>query len=353
VLNLNQLLTQPISKLSLGTMTFGEQVNERDSHQILDCAFDHGINLIDTAEMYPIPANTKTYGLTEKIIGNWFKKNPQKRSNLICATKICGPARNINWIRGGLNLRAENFEEACNESLRRLRTESIDLYQIHWPIRHVPSFGQIYFDPLRDEAGQISIHEQLIALNKLVRAGKVRAVGLSNETPYGVHEFLRISREFNLPRIASIQNAYCLLNRSIENALDESISRLNLPLLAYSPLAFGLLTGKYDMSGFGGEFSPENARMTRYESIRRQRWGREFALDAARIYNQLAKENNMTPANMALAFCINKWQVASTIIGVTSVAQLKENLFAQHVTLSKELINKIDAIRWIYRDPAQ
>lgn len=334
-------------------MTFGEQVSEHDSYQILDFAYDHGINLIDTAEMYPVPAQHQTYGLCEEIIGKWFKKNPSKRANLICATKISGPARNLSWIRGGGKIKAGHFEEACNASLRRLQTDVIDLYQIHWPIRHVPSFGQIYFDPTKDELNIMSIHEQLIALNSLVKSGKVRAIGLSNETPFGVHEFLRIAKEYDLPQIASVQNPYCLLNRGIENALDESLYRLNIPLLAYSPLAFGLLTGKYDQTGFTGGNAPTEARMTRYESMRRQRWGRKQALDAARLYNKLARDNNLTPAQLALAFCLNKWPVASTILGVTSTTQLGENLSALCIRISRELMDQIDEIRFIHRDPAQ
>lgn len=350
---LDQLLNKPISKFSLGTMTFGEQVSECDSYQILDFAIDYGISLVDTAEMYPVPARSRTYGLCEEIIGKWFKKNPLKRANLICATKIAGPARNLDWIRGGGKVKASDFEEACNASLKRLQIDVIDLYQIHWPMRHVPSFGQIYFDPSKDESNMLSIHEQLIALQSLVKAGKVRSIGLSNETPYGVHEFLRIAKEYGLPQIASVQNPYCLLNRSIENAMDESLYRLNIPLLAYSPLAFGLLTGKYDQGGFDGTSSPSEARMTRYESMRRQRWGRESSLNVARLYNKLAKENDLTPSQMALAYCLNKWQVTSTIIGVTSIAQLSENLSALNIKISKELMDKIDEIRLINRDPAQ
>jgi aryl-alcohol dehydrogenase-like predicted oxidoreductase len=350
---LDQLLNQPISKFSLGTMTFGEQVSERDSHHILDYALDHGINLIDMAEMYPVPAKRKTYGLCEEIIGKWFKKNSSKRANLICATKFSGPARNLDWIRGGGKIKAGDFEEACNASLTRLQIDVIDLYQIHWPIRHVPSFGQIYFDPSKDELNTISIHEQLTALNTLVKAGKVRAIGLSNETPYGVHEFLRIAKEYGLPKIASVQNPYCLLNRGIENAMDESLHRLNIPLLAYSPLAFGLLTGKYDQGGFTGTHAPSEARMKKFESMRRQRWGRESALQAARVYNELAKDNGLTPTQMAFAFCLNKWQVTSTIIGVTSITQLSENLSTMNIKISHELMDKIDEIRLIHRDPAQ
>lgn len=342
-----------VSALCLGTMTFGEQVNENISHQILDLAFERGINFFDTAEMYPVPASYGTYGNTEAIIGKWFKKNPSKRGKVICATKIAGPARGMPWIRGGVDIVAHDFEEACNQSLRRLQTDVIDLYQIHWPIRHVPSFGQIYFDPQKMQSNLLSIHDQLAALNKLVKAGKVRAIGLSNETPYGVHEFIRLAEQYDLPRIVSVQNPYCLINRSVENALDESLFRLGVSLLAYSPLAFGLLTGKYDDAGLIGESALSDARLTKYDSFRKQRWGRESALITARLYNQLARDQGLTPTQLALAFCLNKWQVSSTIIGVTSCAQLEENIKAAGIKLDQSILDSIDAIRSQHRDPAQ
>jgi aryl-alcohol dehydrogenase-like predicted oxidoreductase len=333
-------------------MTFGEQVNEAASHKLLDRAFEQGINFLDTAEMYPVPARPDTYGRSEEIIGRWFKANPSKRETIVCATKIAGPARGMGWIRAGRDLVAQDFEEACNNSLRRLQTDVIDLYQIHWPIRHVPSFGQMYFDPNKEQLNFLSIHEQLIALDKLVRAGKVRYIGLSNETPYGVHEFLHLAERYDLPRIVSVQNPYCLINRTVENALDESLFRLGVSLLAYSPLAFGLLTGKYDECGFFGDKVPKEARIAKFESIRKQRWGRESALAAARLYNQLARENDLTPVQLALAFCNHKWQVASTIIGVTSCLQLEENIKAASVKLDQSVLDSIDAIRLQCRDPA-
>jgi aryl-alcohol dehydrogenase-like predicted oxidoreductase len=236
--------------------------------------------------------------------------------------------------------------------LRRLQTDVIDLYQIHWPERHVPAFGALYYDP-KKEGSKTSIHEQLEALAQLVKAGKVRHVGLSNETPYGVHEFVRLAEQHGLPRVATVQNPYGLINRSYENGLDETCQRLNVSLLAYSPLGFGLLTGKYDDSGLLGEQAPKDGRMAKYDTMRKQRWGRPEALAAARVYNKLARDNGMTPAQMALAFCYTKWQVASTIIGVTSLAQLDADLDAWGTTLSPELLSAIDAVRWEMRDPAQ
>jgi aryl-alcohol dehydrogenase-like predicted oxidoreductase len=245
---------------------------------------------------------------------------------------------------------AQDILTSCEGSLRRLQTDVIDLYQIHWPERHVPVFGLSYFDPSQDKP-LTPIHEQLEALSKLVKAGKVRYVGLSNETPYGVHEFVRLAEQHGLPRVATIQNPYCLVNRTYDNALDETCYRLNVSMLAYSPLGFGLLTGKYDQTGFEDQGAP-NGRLSRYESVRKQRWGRPEALAAARRYNQLARDHGLTPTQMALAFCYHRWNVTSTIIGVTSVAQLDEDLAAWAVQLSPEVLEAIDQIRWEIRDPA-
>jgi len=342
-----------VTPICLGTMTFGEQVNEAAAHAILDHSLSKGVNFLDTAEMYAVPTRAETFTLTEKIIGNWLAKRPQVRQKIVLATKVCGPSRGMPWIREGKqDLTAQDIENACNDSLKRLQTDYIDLYQIHWPVRHVPSFGVMYFDPAKDPAGVTSIHSQLEALGKLVKAGKVRAIGLSNETPYGVHEFIRLSDVHGLPRVASVQNAYCLLNRIVENALDETLHRLNVSLLAYSPLAAGLLTGKYDKSGTVGPGAPIEARIAKYESVRKQRWGRQIAFEAAVRYNQLARDNGLTPVQMALAFCYRKWQVASTIIGVTSIKQFDEDLAAYSVQLSPEVLAAIDEIRFELRDPA-
>jgi aryl-alcohol dehydrogenase-like predicted oxidoreductase len=341
-----------VTPICLGTMTFGEQVNEADSHAILDHSLARGVNFIDTAEMYSVPPKAETCGHTETIIGNWFAKNPGARQKLVLATKVAGPSRGMPWIRDHANLTVQDFLTACEASLRRLQTDVIDLYQIHWPERHVPAFGGVYYDPQK-ETSQITIHAQLEALAQLVKAGKVRHVGLSNETPYGVHEFVRLAEQHGLPRIATTQNPYCLINRTYENGLDETCHRLNVSLLAYSPLGFGLLTGKYDTSGITGPDAPKGARISGYESVRKQRWGRPESLVAARRYSALAQENGMTPTQMALAFCYTKWQVTSTIIGVTSVAQLDADLDAWGSTLSPEVLAAIDAIRWELRDPAQ
>ena len=340
-----------VTPICLGTMTFGEQVGEPEAHAILDRALERGVNFLDTAEMYAVPARAETCGATETILGNWFARNPGVRGKVVLATKVAGPSRGMPWIREGKGMTAADIVASCEGSLRRLQTDVIDLYQIHWPERHVPAFGIKYYDPSK-ETSQTPIQEQLEALAGLARAGKVRAIGLSNETPYGVHEFVRLADQHGLPRVASVQNPYCLLNRTWENALDETCHRLGVSLLAYSPLAFGLLTGKFDQSGTTGPDAPQGARMARYESVRKQRWGRPEALQAARRYNQLARDHGLTPTQMALAFCYTKWQVASTIIGVTSLAQLDENLDAWGTQLAPELLAQIDAIRWELGDPA-
>lgn len=340
-----------VSPICLGTMTFGEQVDEATAHAILDRALERGVDFLDTAEMYAVPTRAETFTLTESIIGRWFEKNPTARQKVTLATKVAGPAR-MAWVRGGKqDLTGADIVQACEDSLRRLKTEVIDLYQIHWPARQVPSFGVMYFDPAKEREVS-SIHEQLQALDRLVRAGKVRAIGLSNETPYGVHEFVRLAEQHGLPRVATVQNPYCLINRTVENALDETLYRLGVSLLAYSPLGFGLLTGKYDATGTDPETGPKGARISSYETVRQQRWGRPEALAAARRYNALAREHGLTPTQMALAFCYTKWQVASTIIGVTSLAQLDENIDAFGLSLPAELLQAIDQVRWELRDPA-
>ena len=340
-----------VTPICLGTMTFGEQVDEPTSHAIMDRAIERGINFLDTAEMYPVPPSAPTCGATETFIGHWLKARPGMRQKIVLASKVAGPSCGMPWIREGQGMTAADIEASCNASLKRLQTDVIDLYQIHWPERHVPAFGSLYYDPAQEKS-QTPIREQLEALAKLVQAGKVRHIGLSNETPYGVHEFVRLAEQHGLPRVATVQNPYCLVNRSYENALDETCHRLKVSLLAYSPLGFGLLTGKYDDSGIEGPDAPQGARISSYASVRQQRWGRPDALAAARRYNQLARDHGLSPTRMALAFCYTQWRVASTIIGVTSLAQLEENLDAWGTTLSSGLLAEIDAIRWQLRDPA-
>lgn len=338
-----------VPPICLGTMTFGEQVDETTAHNILDRSIERGINFLDAAEMYSVPARAETCGSTETILGNWFAKDVSLRGKVVLATKVAGPSRGMPWIRGeNSGVSKAEIIKACENSLRRLQTEVIDLYQIHWPARNVPAFGLLTFDPTKDKPCA-SVLEQLEAMAELVQAGKVKAIGLSNESPYGVHEFVRLAEQHGLPRVATVQNPYCLINRSYENGLDETCHRLGVSLLAYSPLGFGLLSGKYDETGLVGDAG----RMAIFESMRKQRWGRPEALDTARRYNALARDHGLTPSQLALAFCYTNWRVASTIIGVTSLTQLDECLDAWGTTLSPELLAEIDKIRWETRDPAQ
>jgi len=341
-----------VSRVGLGTMTFGEQVTQADAFAILDRAVERGVTLIDTAEMYPVPARRETYTTTETIIGHWFDERRGVRQRVVLATKVAGPARGMDWVRGGgPDLRIEDIASACHDSLRRLRTDVIDLYQIHWPNRNAPSFGAIYFDPTKDRAFT-SIHDQLQALTALVRAGKVRHIGLSNETPWGLSEFVRVAETHGLARIVSVQNPYTLVNRVVDNGLDEALHRSGVSLLAYSPLGFGTLTGKYDDSGFD-EANPQLGRLARFASMRAQLWGRAETLTAARRYNALAREAGLTPTRLALAFVYSNWRVASTLIGVTTLAQLNECIDAWGTKLPADLLARIDGIRREIRDPAQ
>lgn len=341
-----------VSPICLGTMTFGEQVGADAAHAILDHALARGINFIDTAEMYSVPARRETSGATETIIGQWFAARPGVRQRVVLATKVAGPSRNMDWIRGGAtDLRPEHIRAACDASLQRLQTDVIDLYQIHWPNRNAPSFGALYFDPAKDQP-QTSILEQLQALGELVKAGKVRHIGLSNETPWGLMAFLQVAEKHGLPRVVSVQNPYALVNRAVDNGLDEVLHRTGTALLAYSPLGFGSLTGKYDAPGFDPA-QPALGRLARFETMRKQRWARPETLAAAREYSALARAHGLTPTQMALAFCYGNWRVASTLIGVTTLAQLDENLAAWGTRLAPELLAAIDVIRWKHRDPAQ
>ncbi|MGE0097963.1 MAG: aldo/keto reductase [Hydrogenophaga sp.] len=338
-----------VSPVCMGTMTFGQQVDEATSHRILDRALERGLNFLDTAEMYSVPARAETYGATETILGTWFARNPGVRQKVVLASKVAGPSRGMPWVRGEVaGLTKAEIIQACENSLRRLQTDTIDLYQIHWPARNVPMFGATAFDPTKDRPCA-SIQEQLEAMADLVRAGKVREIGLSNESPYGVHEFVRVAEQQGLPRIATVQNPYCLINRSHENGLDETCHRLGVSLLAYSPLGFGLLSGKYDATGLVGDAG----RLALFESMRKQRWGRAEALETARRYNALARAHGLAPTQLALAFCYTNWRVASTIIGVTTLAQLDECLDAWSTKLSPELLAEVDKIRFEHRDPAQ
>ena len=339
-----------VTPLCLGTMTFGEQNNEAEGHAQLDRALAAGLNFIDTAELYPVMARAETYGNTERIIGSWLAKNPTHRNKVVLASKVAGPARGWDWIRGGGAPSKATVIEACEASLQRLQTSTIDLYQIHWPSRNVPVFGGIYFDPAAEREVP-GVHELLEGMAQLVKEGKIRYVGLSNETPWGVMEFTRLARQHGLPYVASVQNAYNLLNRTVENGLDEVCFRENVAMLAYSPLAFGRLTGKYDRGGYGKDGKPVG-RLTHFPPSWSPRYMRPEVQIATRRYGQLAKAYGMSLTHLALAFCLQKSCVTSTILGCTSVEQLDDCLKAADITLSKDIMDAIDAIRWDCRDPA-
>lgn len=331
-----------VSAICLGTMTFGQQNTEAEGHAQLDYAFGRGVNFLDTAEMYPVPPRAETVTRTESIVGNWLRR--QQRDKVIVATKVTGPRRDMAWIRGGpAALDRTNIRTALEGSLRRLRTDYVDLYQIHWPERNVPMFGKYHFDPSQ-ETQAVPIREQLEVLAELVREGKVRYVGVSNEFPWGVMQFLRAADELGLPRIVSIQNAYSLINRVFEHGLSEVAYRERIGLLAYSPLAFGLLSGKYLQPGAIG-------RATLFKGFA-QRYEKPNVPPAVAAYAALARQHGLSPATLALSFVYRRWCVASTIIGATSLAQLTENLDAWNTPLPDAVLQEIEALHLRYSNPA-
>lgn len=331
-----------VSALCLGTMTFGEQNTEADAHAQLDFAAARGVNFIDTAEMYPVPPHGETVHRTESYVGTWLARQPRDR--FIVATKIAGPARGFGWIRNGPRITREHIDAAIDGSLRRLRTDYVDLYQIHWPDRYVPMFGATGYD-IAEERDSTPIAEQLQALAELVRAGKVRYIGLSNETPWGVSEFVRCAETLGLPKVVSVQNAYHLMNRTFENGLAEVCRHADVGLLAYSPLAFGWLSGKYlaDPDAQG--------RITLFPGFG-QRYAKPSVPTAAREYVRIAREAGLSPAALALAFARTRWFTASVIVGATSLEQLKENLDSADVTLPAETLERIETVHRTWPNPA-
>ncbi len=332
-----------VPDVCLGTMTFGEQTGEADAHAQLDYALAAGVNFIDTAEMYAVPARPETSGASEEIVGRWLAR--QARDKVIVATKVAGPARSMSWIRNGpLALDRANIRAAIEGSLRRLQTDYIDLYQLHWPERNQPMFGQWQFDP-DSERGATPIREQLEALGELVREGKIRQIGVSNEHPWGIMQFMRLADELGLPHIVATQNAYHLMNRVFESGLSEVCHREQVGLLAYSPLAFGHLSGKYlDNPAASG-------RLTQWPAFG-QRYTKPNVIPAVTAYVELARRHGLTPTQLALGFVRSRWFVASTIIGASSLEQLKETLPATQTPISAELLAEIDAIHLRYTNPA-
>ena len=338
-----------VSEICLGTMTWGQQNSEKDAHDQLSFAIERGINFIDTAEMYSVPPKEETYGLTEKYIGTWLKN--QDRSKIILATKIAGRTSNVpsgppglDWIRKGPRLNEEHIFQAIENSLKRLNTEYIDLYQIHWPERQVNSFGQLGYihNPREDD---IKIEVTLEALSKAVQKGLIKYIGLSNETPWGVMKFIAAAKEFGLPRVVSIQNPYSLLNRSFEAGLSEIAINEEVGLLPYSPLAGGVLSGKY----LNGK-KPENARMTLFERMR-TRYTNQHAENAVLEYQKIALKYDLNLTQMAINFVTKQNFVTSNIIGATSIDQLEENIDSINCDLNEEVIKEIEKIHKIYTYP--
>ena len=324
-----------VSKLCLGSMTWGEQNTEQQGHQQLDYALERGINFIDTAEMYPVPPKAETQGLTETYIGNWLKT--RKRDEVVIATKIAGPAIWLPWVReGNSRLNAGNISTAVDASLKRLQTDYIDLYQLHWPDRPTNYFGELgYFH--KEDPKTTPIHETLAALQKLIAAGKIRAIGLSNETPWGMMKFIEAAQYHDLPRVVSIQNPYSLLNRVFEIGHAEVAHRESVGLLAYSPLAFGVLSGKY----LNGN-KPAGSRMALFSHF--DRYSTAQAMEATASYQQIADEYRISLAQMALAYVNSRSFLTSNIIGATSIAQLEEDIDSLDIRLEKKCLQKIEAI---------
>ncbi|HEX5513324.1 MAG TPA: NADP(H)-dependent aldo-keto reductase [Gammaproteobacteria bacterium] len=325
-----------VSAICLGTMTWGEQNTEAEAHAQLDYALAQGINFIDTAEMYPVPPKAETQGRTEAYIGSWLAARG-RRDDVILASKVAGPGNGLTHIRDGRTRFTEAaIREALEGSLKRLQTDYLDLYQLHWPDRRTNFFGQLGYSPT-EEKQPPHMEETLTALAKLVQEGKIRHIGLSNETPWGVMRFLAAAEQLGLPRVVSIQNPYNLLNRTYEVGLAEVSHREQVGLLAYSPLAFGMLSGKY-LDGA----RPENARITLFSRF--TRYLNEQGQRAIAEYVTLARQQGLSPAQMALAFVTSRPFVTSNIIGATSLTQLEENIASVALTLPDEVLAGIEAI---------
>lgn len=333
-----------VSKICLGTMTWGRQNTEEEAYEQMDYALDQGINFFDTAELYPVPAKKELYAVTETIIGNWFKKTGN-RDKVVLASKIAGTGAYTKFIRTTGFCKAALIS-AVEGSLKRLQTEYIDLYQLHWPERNTNYFGQRGYNAQGVDGWEDNIHQVLETLRDLVSQGKIRHVGLSNETPWGAMRFLEESKVYRaLPRMLTIQNPYNLLNRLFEVGLSEIAMREQLGLLAYSPLGFGVLSGKY----LEGKASPE-ARINRFPQY--DRYTGKTAVEATERYATLAKRHGLSFAQMALAFVNTRPFVTSSIIGATTLQQLKENISSIEVYLSDAIIKGIEEIHKVIPNPA-
>ncbi|OSI12345.1 NADP(H)-dependent aldo-keto reductase [Neisseria canis] len=329
-----------VSKICLGTMTWGEQNTEAEAHEQLDYALANGVNFIDTAEMYPVPPRKETYTRTEQFIGNWIKARG-RRDDFVLASKIAGPTRANGlerYIRGGNDFSRAQIFEACDASLKRLNTDYLDVYQLHWPERKTNFFGRLGVQAIGEEERFTPFDEIVDVLGELVKQGKIRAYGVSNETPWGTMRFLNEhERNPALPRVASVQNPYNLLNRSYEVGMSEVSLREDVPLLAYSPMAFGVLSGKYRHGAM-----PENSRLALFQRFQRYTKPQGFA--AVERYAKIADDAGMSLAVMSLAFVTQQAFVASNIIGATTMAQLRENIGSADVVLSGDVLDAINAV---------
>ncbi len=332
-----------VSSICLGTMTWGTQNTEKDAFEQMDYSIDQGVNFFDTAEIYSVPPNAESYGKTEIMIGNWFEKR-KNRDKIILASKVAGPG--CDWIRDGKN----NFDEkgigeAIEGSLKRLKTDYIDLYQLHWPERSTNTFGRREFSINKNERKWNDFESVLKALDKFIKSGKIRYIGISNETPYGLSKYLEISKNKNLPRMMSVQNPYSLVNRTYEIGMSEISIREKCGLLVYYPLASGALSGKYR----NGQM-PKNARMTLFKGW--ERMINPLAMKAYDEYYKLAKDNNITMVQLAQAFVNSRPFVTSNIIGATTMDQLKENIESMNIKLTEEILEKINIIHNNNPNPA-
>ena len=331
-----------VSVICLGSMTWGEQNSEADAHGQMDLASDMGVNFIDTAELYPIPPRAETQGLTEKYIGSWLASR-QSRDKVIIATKAVGPTDTLYFRGEKSRLHARHLTEAVDNSLKNLQTDYIDLYQLHWPERSTNYFGKLGYEHVEGE-DDIAIHETLDALGALVKSGKIRNVGLSNESAWGVMHYLHLAEQHQLPRIASVQNPYNLLNRSYEVGLAEVSIREDCGLLAYSPMAMGLLSGKYRNGA-----RPADGRLTLFNRF--TRYMTDISREMSDKYTDLAEENGLLPAQMALAFVNSRPFVTSSIIGATTLDQLKTDIETIDINLSDDIISAIDEINNLHPYP--
>lgn len=332
-----------VSKHCLGTMTWGNQNTEAEGHQQMDYALDHGINFFDTAELYPVPAEEKTYAETERIIGNWFQKTGN-RDKVVLASKIAGPGDYTAHIRtNGFSPAA--LVDGVNQSLKRLQTDYIDLYQLHWPERQTNTFGIRDYKQHLEDTWEDNFQEILHTFQGLIKSGKIRHIGISNEKAWGAMRFLEESRAHNLPRMLTIQNAYSLLNRVFEGDMAEIAIRENMGLLAYSPMAFGVLSGKY--------LKKQDAKNSRLNLFSRfSRYSNDQATEATKLYLKIAEENNMSLAQLSLAFVTQQPFVTSTIIGATNLEQLKENISSINLEIGDALLDSLNKVHQVFPNPA-